>query len=131
MSKINVMFSSRPKLISDVLRNLIERQPDMKVAGEIIDPIELIFALRETPVDVVIITPHKANGYPRICRQLLKEYPLLRILILTSESQSVYIFQSGVKREHIEKPTEQIILNAIRNPKRIDSLTETGTFANA
>lgn len=114
MSPINVMFSSRPKLISEVLINLIERQPDLEVAGEIIDPIELTFALRETPVDVVIIAPHKANGYPRICTQLLEEYPLLRILILTEKSQSLYIFQAGSKREYIEKPTEQIILNAIR-----------------
>ena len=60
MSKINVMFSSRPKLLSEVIRNLIEHQPDMQVVGEVVDPIELIFALRETSVDVVIITPLKA-----------------------------------------------------------------------
>jgi len=131
MSQINVMFSSRPKLISEVLINLIERQPDMKVAGEIIDPIELIIALRETLADVVIIAPYKANGYPRICKLLLKEYPLLIILILTQESQSLYIFQSGVKRVHIVKPSEQIILNAIRNRKGIDPSMGTGTLKNA
>ncbi len=114
MPKIYVMFSSRPKLLSEVIRNLIDRQPDMKVVGEVIDPIELIFALRETPVDVVIITPLKANGEPRICAQLLKEHPRLRILILTGESEAVYIFQSGSSRTCIKKPSEQVILDVIR-----------------
>lgn len=113
MPKIKVMFSSRPKLLSEVIRNLIERQPDMQVVGEVIDPIELIFALRKTPVDVVIITPHRANGDPRICIKLLKEHPKLRILMLTGESEAVYIFQSGSHRKFIEKPSEQIIIDII------------------
>lgn len=115
MSKINVMFSSRPKLLSEVIRNLIEHQPDMQVAGEVVDPIELLFALRETSVDVVIITPLKANGNPRICSQLLKEHPQLVILALTEENAAVYIFRSDRRRECIEKPSEQSILGAIRN----------------
>ena len=114
MSIINVIFSSRPKLISEVLINLIERQPDMKVAGEIVDPIELIIALRETLVDVVIIAPHKANGYPRICIQLLKEHPRLKILILTQKSKTLYIYQTGLDRRCIENPSEQIIIDVIR-----------------
>lgn len=114
MAKINVMFSSRPKLLSDIIHNLINRQPDMEVVGEVIDPIELIFALRVMPVDVVIITPLKANGNPRICSQLLKEHPQLRILILTVESETVFIYQSGSRRKRIERPSERSILNAIR-----------------
>ena len=119
MHKINVMFSSRPKLLSEVIRNLIERQPDMKVVGEVINPLELIFALRETPVDVVIITPLKTNGEPRICIQLLKEHPRLRILILTEESEAVYIFQSGSPRKCIERPSEQTIIDVIRESLRL------------
>ncbi|MBN1781231.1 hypothetical protein JW948_08915 [bacterium] len=115
MPKINVMFSSRPKLLSDVLRNLIERQPDMIIVGEVIDPIELISALRTTPVDVVIITPHKANGMPRLCTQLLNEHLKLRILLITLESTGVYIYQSGSGRKYIEKPSERSILDAIRD----------------
>jgi DNA-binding NarL/FixJ family response regulator len=116
------MFSSRPKLLSEVMRNLIERQPDMKVVGEAVDPIELISALRVTPADVVIITPHKANGYPRICVQLLKEHPQLRILILTLKIAAVYIYQSGSRRKHIRKPTERILIDVIRNQKQLDSV---------
>ncbi|MBN2415507.1 hypothetical protein JXO52_06680 [bacterium] len=114
MQTINVMFSSRPKLLSEVFHNLIERQPDMRVVGEVVDPIELIFALRKTPTDVIIITPMKANGVPRVCSQLLKEHPRLKILTLTLEGEAVYIYQSGLKRSCIQKPTEQMLLDVIR-----------------
>ena len=117
MGKIQIMFSSRPKLLSEVIRNLIERQSDMRVVGEVIDPIELIFALRSTPVDVVIISPVEAKGDPRICSQLLKEHPQLRILILTERSGIAYIYQTGRVRERFEKPSEDTILSAIRQSK--------------
>ena len=118
MHKINVMLSSRPRLLSDVMRNLIERQPDMIIVGDVIDPIELLFALQTKSADVIIITPLKANGYPKICVQLLKKHPQLRILILTIESEAVFIYQSGLPRKHIEKPSEQVILDAIRNQSK-------------
>ena len=112
--KIKVMLSSRPKLLSEIIHNLIARQPDMTVAGEVIDPIELIAALKKKPTDVVIITPFKANGYPRICIQLLKEHPQLLILILTIESKSLYIYQSGATRKKLERPSEMMIISVIR-----------------
>ena len=113
------MLSSRPRLLSDVMRNLIERQPDMIIAGDVIDPIELLFALQTMSADVIIITPLKANGYPKICSQLLKKHPQLRILILTIESEAVFIYQSGLPRKRIEKPSEQVILDAIRNQNQL------------
>ncbi|MBN1782759.1 response regulator transcription factor [bacterium] len=122
MSKINVMFSSRPKLLSEVIRNLIDHQPDMRVAGEVVDPIELIFALRKMPVDVVIITPLKPDGNPRICSQLLKEHPELLILTLTDDNQAVYIFQSDARRKRVEQPSEQTLIDIIHEclPLRSD-----------
>ncbi|RQV99016.1 DNA-binding response regulator [bacterium] len=114
MTKISIMLSSRPKLLSEVIRNLIENQPDMMLAGEVVDPLELLPALRETPVNVVVITPIKANGMPRICGQLLKEHPQLRILTLTPESETVTIYQSGSQKTCSERPTSQLILDVIR-----------------
>ena len=109
------MLSGRPKLLSEVMRNLIMRQPDMRVAGEVIDPIELFAVLRSIPADVVIIAPLKANGNPRICRQLIKEYPQLLILILTVESEALYVYKSGIKRRKIDRPSEMAITSVIRN----------------
>ena len=114
MKKIKILLSSRPKLLSEVIRNLIEHQPDMEMIGEVLDPLELLRASRETPADVIIITPLKANGEPKICFQLLLEHPWLKIVTLSVKGEAAYLYQSGVPKLRIDEPSGLSILIAIR-----------------
>jgi NarL family two-component system response regulator LiaR len=117
-AKIKVMLASRPKMLSEVIRNMVEHQPDMEVVGEVLDPIELLLAAKAMPVDVVIITPLKANGNPRICSQLLGDHPLLKIMTLSAEGEAAFLYQSGSPKMCIDEPSEQSILSAIRESMR-------------
>ena len=114
MQKIKVMLASRPQMLSDVIRNMIDRQPDMIMVGDVIDPIKLLFAIRETPVDVVIVTPLKANGEPKICSHLLMKYPSLKVFTLSAKGEAAYLYQSGVPKLRIDDPSGQSIFEAIR-----------------
>ena len=114
MQKIKVLLASRPKMISDVMRNMVERQPDMKVVGEVLDPIELLLGVRAAKVDVVIVTPLDSEREPRICRLLLEEHPHLIIVTLPAEGETAYLYQSGKARNRIDEPSEQSILGAVR-----------------
>ena len=114
MQKIKIMLASRPKIISDVIRNMIEHQPDMIMVGEVIDPIRLLYTIRETSVDVVILTPIKANGQPKICSHLLAEHPSLIIVALSAEGEAAYLYKLDVPRLRIDNPSGQSILVAIR-----------------
>ena len=105
-------------MLSEVIRNMVEHQPDMVVVGEVVDPIELLIAAKAIPVNVVIITPLQAKGKPRICSQLLEEHPLLKILILSAEGEAALLYQSGFPEMHIDEPSEQSILGAIRESMR-------------
>ena len=115
MTQIHVMFSSRPKLLSEVLGNLINSQPDMEVVGEVVAPLDLIYALREIPVDVIIISPSRSDSNLRIFDHLLKEHPQLVILALTVDNKQVYVYQSGSPRKCVENPSEQALLTVIRD----------------
>ena len=114
MKKIKILLSSRPKLLSEVIRNLIEHQPDMVVIGEVLDPLQLLNATRQTVVDVVIITPLGANGEPKICHLLLSEFPLLIIVTQSVNADSVYLYQSGLPKQRFDQPAGQSILAVIR-----------------
>ena len=114
MQKIKVLLSSRPKLLSEVIRNLIEHQPDMQVVGEVLDPLQLVRVSRQILVDVVIITPLRANGEPKICHLLLMEHPSLKIVTQSSEGDAVYLYQSGLLKQRIDEPSGQAILDVIR-----------------
>ena len=114
MRIIRVMLASRPKILSDVIRNIIERQPDMLMVGDVIDPIKLLFAVKETPVDVVIVTPLNVNGVPRICTHLLAENPQLKIIVLPAGGKTAILFESGSSNKHIDEPSADMIIDIIR-----------------
>ena len=101
-------------MLSEVIRRMIELQPDMDVVGEVIDPIKLLVAVKGVLVDVVIITPIRSNGDPKICRQLLGEHPLLRVVTLSAEGDEAFLYQSDAPRIRFDKPSAQTILGAIR-----------------
>ena len=96
MQKIKVMLASRPQMLSAIIR------------------IKLLFAIRETPVDVVIVTPLKANGEPKICSHLLLEYPSLIVITLSAKGEAAYLYQSGTPKLRFDDPSGQTILSAIR-----------------
>ncbi|MFZ0390208.1 MAG: hypothetical protein WAN36_07085 [Calditrichia bacterium] len=114
MKRINVLLSSRPKLLSEVIRSLIEHQSDMKVVGEVLDPLQLLPAARKTAVDAVIITPLNANGEPKICHLLLAEHPLVIIVTQSSKGDAAYLYRAGVPKQRLEEPTGYSILAIIR-----------------
>jgi DNA-binding NarL/FixJ family response regulator len=116
--KIKVMLASRPMMLSEVIRSMVDRQPDMEVVGEVLDPIELLIAASVVPVDVVIITPLKFNGEPRICYHLLEEHPLLKIIILSADGETAFLYQSDLPKIRIDEPSEQAIFGAIRKSLR-------------
>ena len=114
MNKIRVLLSSRPKLLSEVVRNMIEHQPDMEVVDEIIDPVQLLLAVRITKVDVVIVTPLDSSGEPKICRHLLAEYPKLKVVTVSATGEAAYLYQTNLARLCLDEPSGQSILDAIR-----------------
>jgi len=105
-------------MLSEVVRNMIERQPDMELVGEVLDPIELLIAATSTPVDVVIVTPLDSDKEPRICRHLLAGHPLLKIVALSAKGEAAFLYESGAGKKSIDEPCEESILGAIRECTR-------------
>jgi DNA-binding NarL/FixJ family response regulator len=114
-TKIRIMLASRPLMLSEVIRSMITHQPDMEVVGEVIDPIELLIAVRKILVDVVIIAPIKTVGEPRICCQLLSEHPSLKVVTLSAQGEAAFLYQSDAPKRRFDEPSEQAILSAIRD----------------
>jgi DNA-binding NarL/FixJ family response regulator len=121
MRKIKVLLASRPKMLSDVIRNIVTRQPDMEVVGEVLDPIELLLTARARPVDVVIVTPLDSEGDPQICRLMLEEHPQLKIVALSVKNEAAFLYESGSRKKRIDEPSEPSILGAIREAMHLSA----------
>jgi len=104
---------------------MIGHQPDMEVTGAVIDPIQLLRTVSKTIVDVVIVTPLKSNGEPKICHYLLLEYPLLIVVTQSANGEAVHLYQSDVIKIRLDDPSWQSILGAIREAYGRSSIKST------
>ena len=114
MRKIKVLLAVRPRMLAEVIRNMVERQPDMEVVSEVLDPIEVLLAAGTTPVDAVIVAPLNAEGEPKLCRHLLAEYPQLKIVTLSGKGDVAFVYASGSRKQRLDESSEASILDAMR-----------------
>jgi DNA-binding NarL/FixJ family response regulator len=114
MRKIKVLLAIRPRMLSEVVRHSVERQPDMEVVRELIDPIGLLFALRATEAEVLITTSGDSDREPGLGSSLLAAYPHLKIMALSATGGTAVLYETGSPKQRIDDVGEESMLGAIR-----------------
>ena len=114
MRKIKVLLAIRPRMLSEVVRHTVARQPDMEVVRELIDPIGLLLAIRATEAEVVITTTGDSDREPGIGSSLLAAYPRLKIMALSPTGDTAFLYESGAPKQRIDDVGEESMLGAIR-----------------
>ncbi len=114
MTKIRVLLANRPRLMREVVREIIERQDDMEVVGEVLDPLDILMAVREAEVDAVILAL-KGSEDTGLCSHLLAQYPDLTILGLPTDGKTAFL---RPRRIEIVDASDQCILDALRQAIR-------------
>jgi DNA-binding NarL/FixJ family response regulator len=98
----------------EVMRQRIERQPDMQIVGEELDLSALVRTAEETAADVIIV----ALEYPEVSElsnRLFAVCPDVTILAVAPRGDSAFTLKSGVGRQEIAAPSEANILTALRS----------------
>lgn len=113
MKTIKVLLANRPRMMREVVKEIIEQQSDMEVVGEVLDPLDILVAVRGTEADAVILGL-RGSEEPGLCSHLIAEYPNLTILGLASEGKSAFVEQLCPRRQQIIDPSEANILSALR-----------------
>src|SRR5260370_21576846 len=70
-------------------------QDDVEIVGQAQDVAEIPELVEATRPDCVIISPEKPGERPQICDVLLGLYPNIRIIAVTSESNSGFLYWSS------------------------------------
>ena len=118
VDKIKVLLANRPKILRELLSGLIQRQFDMEVVGEELDPVELLLAVDETRANVVVLDLLDSGEEPGICSHLLAEYPQLLVLALSSERERAVLCRQIIHKETLSNASDDEILAAIRRAER-------------
>jgi DNA-binding NarL/FixJ family response regulator len=117
MKKIRILLANHPRLLRELVREIIERQPDMTIVGELLDPLGLLLAAKDTEADAVIIALRNSEA-PGLVSHLLAECPNVTVLGLVSQGNTAFIVQMRPWRREIVDSSEFNILNALPHAVR-------------
>ncbi len=94
---IRIILANRPQMMRELVRRMINRQNDMEIVGEVLNPVDLLVAVRETQADAVILAPNDARDMG-LGSKLLIEYPNLIIVGLASRGENAFVEQLCPRR---------------------------------
>ena len=120
VKKIRVLLANRPRMMREVVREIVESQQDMEVVGEVLNPVEVLVAVREAKPDAVILAL-KDSEEPGLCSHLVAEYPNLTILGLAPDGRTALI---RPRRQEIVHPSGANILSTLRHAVRAPCSSE-------
>jgi DNA-binding NarL/FixJ family response regulator len=114
--RIRILVANRPKLMRELILATLSDEPGIEIVGEVSDEAEIYERVRQTVPDLLVIALDEPAKRPDICDTLLRDQPGLRIIAVASQQNcSVFYWASfDIHSSQIE-PSEQGILNAVRN----------------
>ena len=119
MSVIRILLADDHRILREGIRALIEDQDDMEVIGEAEDGLATVKQVAQLQPDVVVmdIAMPLLNGL-EATRQIHRDYPQVRVLILTMHENEEYIRQvlaAGALGYVLKDAAARDLLGAIRS----------------
>jgi chemotaxis response regulator CheB len=113
---IRVLVANRPRLMRETILTTFADQPDIEIVGEIADESEIFENVRRTLPNFVVIAIDHPGERPRICDDLLRGHPDMRIIaVAPSMNYVVYYWASfDIHSSNIEA-SEEGMLNVLRS----------------
>src|SRR5258708_3412513 len=118
MQKINVLLAEDHTIVRQGFRLLLEGEPDIAVVGEAETGRQAVQLVRKLRPDVVVmdIAMPQLNGL-EATRQIIKEAPSTKVVILSSYSDDEYVQQlteAGASGYLLKQTAAPDLLKAIR-----------------
>ena len=122
MKKITVMLAEDHMIVREGFRKMLELEGDFEIVGEAQDGRQAIVMARKLRPQVVLmdIAMPLLNGL-EATRQLLKERPLTKILMLSAHNDDAYVqnaIESGAVGFLLKQTSAHIVCEAIREVQK-------------
>jgi DNA-binding NarL/FixJ family response regulator len=119
VDKINVLIADDHRLFRDGLMKILETCNDIEVIGEASDGLEALKKTEQLQPHVILLdlSMPKLSGL-EVARRLKKEYPSVKIVILTMHEEEEYtlkMIRTGVSGYMLKDSAARDVIDAIRN----------------
>lgn len=113
---IRVLVANRPRLMRETILTTFADQPDIEIVGEVANDSEIMECVKRTLPNFVVIALDQPGRRPRVCDDLLREHPEVRIIAVAPEKNYVVYYWASldIHSSNIE-PSEEGMLTALRS----------------
>jgi DNA-binding NarL/FixJ family response regulator len=111
--RIRVLLAEMPPMLRDIVKQTVERAPDMIVVGEIGSGGLLAGTLERTEADVVIVGTSEPSDFDG-ARRLLIAAPQARVLMLAMGGRSAVMYELQPHQTRLGEVSPQALIDAIR-----------------
>ena len=113
---IRVLVANHPRLMREMILMTFADQPDIEIVGEVTNESEITEFVKKTLPNFVVIALTEPGRRPRICDELLREHPELRVIAVAQEQNYlVYYWASFEIHSNNIEASEEGMLNVMRN----------------
>lgn len=116
---IRVAVAKTPRLLRELVIEIMADQPDIKIVAEIQDESEIPSVIEQTGPEFLIMTLDPPDSCPPICAFLLHLYPNLKILALAADRNCGVLYSTfGNINSVAVEMSESGLLEALRSESR-------------
>ena len=114
MRRIRILLAGMPRMLLDMVTDIVMAHPDMMVSGKMQDTEEICATVKKIKADVVILN-ESTKGLFQDYQELLYSRPHLRVLSITSDGHHFFLHKLRPFRAALGEVSPEGLVQAIRS----------------
>jgi DNA-binding NarL/FixJ family response regulator len=114
MRRIRILLVSMPRMLLDMIADIVALHGDMMVAGKMEDTPDICAAVKKTRADVVVLN-EPAIGLPQNHQELLYSRPRLGVLSIANDGRHFFLHRLHPVRTALGEVSPESLVQAIRS----------------
>lgn len=110
---IGILLVEMPRMLHDVVANIIGVEPDLRLVADGVDANGLIARVERDQPDVVVLWAESGSP-PALCEELLGRFPGLSLVALEDQGQRASIYMMRPMRIRLAEISRTLLVSAIR-----------------
>ena len=113
MERTRILLAEMPRMLSDILTNVLARERDMEVLRVLEKTDTLLRAVEESSADVVIVGLSDTE-LPRVCGDLVTANPHMKVLAVAGDGRRVFLHELRPHTVPLGEMSPAGLIDAIR-----------------
>ena len=114
---IGVLLVEMPRMLHDVVGEILGVEPDMRVVAENVEVGELVERVERERPDVVLLCVESGSP-PAACEELVRRFPRLAVIALENRGERGSIYMMRPTRIRVAEISRRQLVTAIRRAAR-------------